>query len=178
MFVRKLYVRLWWRRCAVLTPLPIPMSVSWRRPSAIHRDASRWCAEAPVVSLLTCKNQYIYTCEDLLTVVLKLKGQFTKNHLSKLSFFTVEQMEFSRIIFGCSFSEFKQWSMFLTAEDFFFFFFFLFFMQRTPKYDYILSRSFFMYKHYILCKKNSKHDIIIQHVVCKINNLIKNICFN
>lgn len=47
---RRWCVHLWWRLCAARTPPPIPTCVSWRRLSAMLRDASRWCAKARVVS--------------------------------------------------------------------------------------------------------------------------------
>lgn len=122
-FVRRLYACLWWRRCVDLTPLPIPMSVSWRRPSAIHRDASRWCAKAPVVSLVTCKNQYLYLWGPP-DCYFQIKGKiYKKNHpyvIPNSLFNCGTRKKNSRKIFGCSYSAFKQWnSIFLTQKFFY-----------------------------------------------------------
>lgn len=58
-FARGWTVRLWWPLCAVRIRPPIPMSASWRKPSATRSDASRCYARDPAVSNITVINSFI-----------------------------------------------------------------------------------------------------------------------
>lgn len=63
-FARGWTVRLWWPLCAVRTRPPIPMSASWRKPSATHSDASRCYARDPAVSNITIVSSFLLA-EDI-----------------------------------------------------------------------------------------------------------------
>lgn len=52
-FARDWTVHPWWHLFAAQIHPPTPMSVSWRKPSVTHSDASRFCARDPAVSTIT-----------------------------------------------------------------------------------------------------------------------------
>ncbi len=158
-FVRRLYACLWWRRYVDLTPLPIPMSVSWRRPSAIHRDASRWCAKAPVVSLVTCKNQYLYLWGPP-DCYFQIKGKIHKKIILmsfQTLFLTVEHTKkiLEKYLVALTVHLNSETAFFLHQK-----FFLCQGPQNMMRTAFVKCKYIFMCKHYILCKKNCKHDII------------------